>query len=276
MNRALSERFMAHAILTLLSVIAVIPLLGLTFAAFNGSSRPISGFVIPSEWTLDNLVFAWGKGKFALTLTNSAIIALATVVGTTVFAALAGYAFAMSSFRFKNWLFLLFMIGLVVPSEAMVVPLYYDIRSYLPFLRGSHAVIALPQIGKFLAFGVFWMRAAFAVIPQEITEAARLDGASNAQVFRLVMLPLVRPALMTLAILVFLWSWNDFLLPLVMLANTAKLQTAPLALAAFVGQRSTDVVGLSAASLIVSVPIVLFFIVFQRQLIRGVLHGALQ
>jgi raffinose/stachyose/melibiose transport system permease protein len=158
----------------------------------------------------------------------------------------------------------------------MIVPLYYDMRSYLPFLRGSHAVIVLPQIGKFLAFGVFWMRSAFAAIPYEMAEAARLDGAGNSQVFRLVMLPLVRPALTTLAVLVFMWSWNDFLLPLVMLANNSNLQTAPLALAAFVGQRSTDVVGLSAASLIVSVPIVLFFVVFQRQLIRGVLHGALQ
>jgi raffinose/stachyose/melibiose transport system permease protein len=276
MTRSLPERLATHAILVLLSLLAVIPLLGLVLAAFNGSSRPVAGFVLPSEWTLDHLAFAWGRGKFALTLRNSAIIAIATVIGTTFLAALAGYAFAVTQVRYKNALFLLFLIGLVVPSEAMIVPLYYDIRQYLPFLRGSHAVIVLPQIGKFLAFGVFWMRAAFAAIPHEITEAARLDGARSPQLFGRVMLPLVKPALTTLAVLVFMWSWNDFLLPLVMLANNSGLQTAPLALAAFVGQRSTDVVGLSAASLIVSVPIVLFFVVFQRQLIRGVLHGALQ
>jgi len=276
MTSAQTEKLVAHSILIVLCLGAVIPLLGLTMAAFNGSTRPMAGFSIPSEWTLNNLATSWNKGKFGITLRNSAIIAVLTVLGTTLFAALAGYAFAVLQFRYKNIVFMLFLIGLVVPAEAMIVPLYYDIRNYLPFIRGNHAVIVLPQIGKFLAFGVFWMRGAFAAIPTEVTEAARLDGATNAQIFRLVMLPLVRPALLTLAVLVFMWSWNDFLLPLVMLANNNGLQTAPLGLAAFSGQRSTDVVGLSAASVIVSIPIIVFFIIFQRQLIRGVLHGALQ
>ncbi|MDB5506155.1 MAG: binding-protein-dependent transport system inner rane component [Devosia sp.] len=276
MQTSTTEKLVSHLILITLSVLAVLPILGLAFAAFNGSGRPISGIEIPSLWTLENFYRAWAKGKFGQTLWNSAAIALIVVVGTTVLSALAGYAFAVLRFRGKNVIFVLFLIGLVVPGEAMIVPLYYDIREFFPFLRGNYGTIALPQIGKFLAFGVFWMRTAFAAIPSEMTEAARLDGAGSVEIFRSILLPLVRPALLTLAVLVFMWSWNDFLLPLVMLANSPRLQTAPLSLAAFSGQRLTDVVGLSAAALIVSVPIIAFYLVFQRQLVRGVLQGALQ
>jgi len=276
MSKSASERVVAHGFLLLLALVALVPLIGIALTALNGSSRPPSGFAIPTEWTLDNFAGAWKKGKFGLSLRNSLIIAVITVIGTTILASLAGYAFAISRFRYRNAVFMLFLVGLVVPSEAIIVPLYYDIREYLPFIRGSHAVIILPQIGKYLAFGAFWMRAAFSAIPHEISEAARVDGASGRQTFALVMLPLVKPALLTLAVLVFMWSWNDFLLPLVMLANSTNLQTAPLSLAAFSGQRTTDVVGLSAGALVVAVPIIVFYIVFQRQLIRGVLHGALQ
>jgi raffinose/stachyose/melibiose transport system permease protein len=271
-----AEKLVSHAILAVLSLLAILPMLGLVLAAFNGSSQLVSGFAWPTTWSLGNFEHAWLKGNFGRGLLNSAVIALLTVAGTTLLSAMAGYVFAVGTLRWKNAAFALLLLGLVVPGEAIIVPLYYDMRQFLSFLRGNYAVIVLPEVGKFLAFGCYWMRAAFEALPKEVTEAAKLDGATGPQVFGLVLLPLVRPALLTLAVLIFMWSWNDFLLPLVMLANNPDLQTAPLGLATFSGQRSTDVLGLSAAALIVSVPIVVFYLIFQRQLIRGLLHGAVQ
>jgi raffinose/stachyose/melibiose transport system permease protein len=142
-------------------------------------------------------------------------------------------------------------------------------------LLDTLAGLILPLLAQSLPFGVFWMRASFRSLPQSLTEAARLDGAGTFGVLRYVLVPLLIPAMTTLLVLTFVFTWNDFLLSLVVIQSQAN-RTAPLSLAMFIGQRTTDVTGLAAGALIISIPVVLVFILFQRSLIRGILAGALK
>ena len=154
------------------------------------------------------------------------------VVLSALLSILAGYAFGMMRFRGDQALFYLFLLGLMVPLESTVVPLYYDLRDL--GLTDTYAALILPQVGVSLAFGTFWMRAFFRSVPRSLVEAARLDGSSSWSTLWRVVLPLGRPAVLTMIVLVFMWTWNEFLLALVMVTDE-NLRTAPLGLAFFSG-----------------------------------------
>ena len=159
------------------------------------------------------------------------------VVGTVVVSTLSGYAFGTMRFAGENVLFYLLLSGLVIPFEAVIVPLYVELRA--GHLTNSYWSVILPLIGMNSAFGTFWMRAYFRGVPRQLLEAAAMDGAGSLRILWKVLLPGARPALLTLVVLVFMWSWNEFLLPLVMLSRE-DLRTAPLGLAFFAGRYTTD------------------------------------
>ena len=166
---------------------------------------------------------------------------------------LAGYAFGMMRFRGDQALFYLFLLGLMVPLESTVVPLYYDLRDL--GLTDTYAALIFPQVGVSVAFGTFWMRAFFRSVPRSLVEAARLDGSSSWSTLWRVVLPVGRPAVLTMMVLVFMWTWNEFLLALVMVSDE-DLRTAPLGLAFFSGRNTTDFALLAAGSVIVATPVV--------------------
>jgi raffinose/stachyose/melibiose transport system permease protein len=276
MSGSRADRAVTHALLLLFAFIAVVPIVGIVLTAFNGSPQPIGGIELPQPFSLEALRRAWATAHFSTTLVSSAIIATATVILTVGISVLAGYAFAVLRFRGRNVLFALVLLGLVMPREAMIIPLYYDVNSYASFLSGTYAIVVLAETGTFVAFGVFWMRAFFASVPRSLVDAATLDGANPFTVLRRVLLKPARPAVLTLVVLIFLWSWNEFLLPLVLLASSPEHQTAPVSLALFTGRTTRDVPGLAAGSLIVAAPVLLLYMVFQRQFIRGVMSGAVK
>ena len=154
------------------------------------------------------------------------------LLATTVLATLAGYAFGVMDFPLSTPLFYLFIIGLTLPQEALVVPLYFDLR-YVE-LTDTYWALIFPQMGASVAFGTFWMRAFFRGVPQSLVEAARIDGASSWFTLWRVLLPLARPAVLTMTVLLFMWTWNEFLLALVMVSEEG-LRTAPLGLSFFQG-----------------------------------------
>jgi raffinose/stachyose/melibiose transport system permease protein len=176
-------------------------------------------------------------------------------------------------FRGSSVLFYVFLIGLVMPFESTVVPLYYNLRSL--GLVNTHLGVILPQIALYTAFGVFWMRSFFRSTPMALIEAARIDGASSVRVLWSVLLPLARPAILTLATLYFIWSWNEFLLSLVVLTSP-EMQTAPAGLGLFVGERLSDIPGLSAGAIIISIPTVILYVILNRKIISGILQGAVK
>jgi raffinose/stachyose/melibiose transport system permease protein len=216
-------------------------------------------------------VTAWEQGKFASSFTTSIIVAAVMVPASVGLSILGGFAFATMRFRGSKALFYLFILGLIIPTEATIVPLYYDVRD-LGLLDTYWALILLETSGE-LAFGIFWMRAAFISAPRSLLEAAQLDGASSWRTLWKILVPFARPAILTLTVLTFADSWNEFFLALVFTVNH---MTAPAGLASFSGRFTTNVPLVSAGAVIVAVPILVVFIIFQRQFIRGVLTGAVK
>jgi raffinose/stachyose/melibiose transport system permease protein len=201
----------------------------------------------------------------------SLTIAVGVVPASLVLAALAGYALGTMRLPGGNAVAAFFIAGLTIPVELIVVPLYFDLRGL--GLTNSYLGVILVEIALFMPFSVFWMRTHFQSTPASLVEAARIDGASSATILLRVLLPLARPSLMTLGLLVFMWSWNQFLLVLVLIQDTTK-HTAPAGLGFFVGQNSTDIPTLAAGTIIVMLPILILFAVFQRSFITGLLQGA--
>jgi raffinose/stachyose/melibiose transport system permease protein len=193
----------------------------------------------------------------------------ATVAICTVGSVLAGYALGTLRTPMRGPLAAGFILGIVVPYEALIIPLYYQLRS-LGLTDTSWSLI-LPQSALSLAFGVYWMRGFFRNVPRSYIEAARVEGASSGQLLW-ELLPLARPAIATLVILTFMWNWNEFLLPAVMISDEAHA-TAPLALANFQGRFDVNVAQLTAAAVIVALPIVVLYVGLQRRFLAGVVRG---
>jgi raffinose/stachyose/melibiose transport system permease protein len=248
------EQVMAHLILGVFGVIALVPVVRIVLGA-------------------GDLATAWNDGNFATYFRSSVIVAAAVVAISTVLSILAGYAFGLMRFRGAGVLFYLFVLGLTVPLEAIVVPLYYDLRDV--GLTDTYWSLILPQAALSTAFGTFWMRAFFRSVPRSLLEAARLDGSSSWVTLWRIVLPLGRPAVLTMIVLVFVWTWNEFLLALVMVSDES-LRTAPLGLAFFQGRNTNDEGLLMAGSLIVAAPVVIVFLFLQRHFIRGMLSGAVK
>lgn len=266
------EQSATYLILGVFALIALLPIVGIVFTALQ---KPGGG---ASFGSFDGLHFsnfsrAWKDGNFDVYLKSSAIVAVAVVSISTVVSILAGYAFGMMRFRFAQPLFYIFLLGLMVPMEAMIVPLYYDLRDL--GLTDTYWALILPQAGTSIAFGTFWMRAFFRSVPPSLVEAARIDGASSWFTLWRVLLPLARPAVLTMVVLLFMWTWNEFLLALVMVTDEG-LRTAPLGLSFFLGRNQADLTLLAAGAVIVATPVVVLYVFLQRHFIRGMVSGAVK
>ncbi|MCZ2404692.1 carbohydrate ABC transporter permease [Paenarthrobacter sp. Z7-10] len=259
-----------YTVLIIFSAIAVIPLLGVLLSAVTPKGDPQGGFQLPSGLDLGNFVEAWNRGHFSTYMTSSALVTISVVVLTTIMSTLAGFAFARMDFPGKNALFFMLLAGLLLPAEAFIIPLYYNLRS--AGITDTYWALILPQTAQSLAFGVFWMRNQFRTFPHEIMEAGRLDGASDWKLLWKVIVPPSIPAISTMCLLVAMWTWNEFLIPLIMVSSE-NLRTAPLGLAFFQGQHITDYSLLAAAGVIVALPIVLLYIFLQRRFISGMVNG---
>jgi raffinose/stachyose/melibiose transport system permease protein len=262
-----------YVALVAIAIGTLLPLVSIVLASFQPSGSAVSGLSWPDEVTFDNYAHAWTTAGFANLLSNSLFVAALVVPATLVAATLASYALATMGLRWSNGLFVFFVSGLTIPVELIVIPLYYDLRAF--GLTNTLWAVVLVEIGLFMPFGIFWMRTHFRSMPLELVEAARIDGASSLRILRSILLPLSKPALTTLAVLVFMWSWNQFLLVLILVQDT-ELRTAPAGLGFFVGQYSTNIPVLSAGTVIVMAPIMVVYLVFQRSFISGLMQGALK
>ncbi|XVV12606.1 carbohydrate ABC transporter permease [Actinoplanes sp. CA-131856] len=251
----------------------LVPFLVIISASLQPQDTLAPSLSWPSDPQWGNFADAWTTAGFGSLLKSSLIIACGVVPVAVVLATLAGYGLSSARLLGKGPLFALLMLGLVLPYESIVIPLYYDLRSV--GLLNTYWAVILPLIGAFMPFGVFWMRSHFESLPPELTEAAEIDGASSNQILRRVLLPTARPALTTLALLYFMWAWNHFLLALILIQDPA-MRTAPSGLGKFVQQFGKNIPLLSAGTLIIIVPIVLLYLFFQRHFIKGILQGAVK
>jgi len=221
--------------------------------------------LLPSQLVWSNFSEAWGKLPFTQFYINSFAIAIIAVVVTVFINLLCGYTFAKYKFWGRDVLFLLLISTLMIPIQVIMVPEFL-IVSKLGWVNTYWGVL-VPRAAE--AFGIFMVRQFMVSIPDELIEAARLDGAGEFTIFRRVVLPLSWPVIAVLTIFTFMWRWNDFAWPLVVLQDRASY-TVPLGLSLMKGQYYTDWTGLMGMSLVSIVPILLVFIFFQRYFIQGI------
>ncbi|MDP6067439.1 MAG: carbohydrate ABC transporter permease [Alphaproteobacteria bacterium] len=225
---------------------------------------------LPAEVTLENYVEVFMTQRTAgvgSALVNSAIVAIATVILTLLVDSLAAYPLARMEFRGKKGIFLLVLVGLMVPTEVTFVTLFLMFHS-VGWL-GTYQALILPAAAS--PFGVFLLRQFFLAIPRDLEDAARIDGCSRLRILFTIILPLSKPGLATLAIFTFLLSWNNFLWPLIVMTDPEKM-TVPVILTYYVAsfRESMEWGTLMAAAVAASVPPVVIFLLFQRHFVRGI------
>ena len=268
-----TKSLLARTLIVVLMAVTLLPFLSMLSAALAPAGSYPNGLQWPADPQWGNFVRAFEVARMDQLLLSSSLIVLGVVPLSVLIATMAGYGLAkLTSDRFK-WLYLVFVFGLTLPFEAIITPLYYEVRA-LGLLNTRFAII-LPLIGLYMPFGVYWMRAHFLNVPQDLSEAAQLDGATRWKEFLLVQVPLARPAIMSLTILLFLWTWNQFLLPVVLVQDPMQ-RTMAGALGAFQGQWGTDIPLLCAGSLLILTPTVALFLVFQRQFVAALMQGAVK
>ncbi|MEO1147017.1 MAG: carbohydrate ABC transporter permease [Cyanobacteria bacterium J06638_22] len=218
-----------------------------------------------ATWTLENYRLAWERGNFWLAFANSTLVAIAVTAIQIFTSALAGYALARLQFPGRQTILLIVLATLVIPFQLLVIPIFLVLK--WGHLINTYGALILPTAVN--GFGIFLMRQFFQTIPVELEEAAALDGANRWQILWRVMLPLSRPALVTLFLFTFIGEWNDLFKPLVF-TTRPELRTVQLALAEFQEQFTNDWSLLMAAVIIATIPVVFLFLLGQRQFIRGI------
>jgi multiple sugar transport system permease protein len=256
-----------HLFLAPMAAIMLVPLVWMVIVSLETEQQAQSfpPVLIPSSLHFNNYVAAWNAVPFASFFMNSAIYALATVAGNLLFCSLAAYAFARIKFFGREVLFYVLLATLMVPFQVVMIPTFLIVKHI--GLVDSVGGLIMPNLCS--AFGIFMLRQFFRTLPIELEEAARIDGTSRLGILFKIVLPLSMPALATLAVIQFMWSWNDFLWPLIIIDNQshAPLQ---LGLSTLQGAHSTEWNILMAGTVMSQIPMLLLFLLAQRWFVRSV------
>jgi ABC-type glycerol-3-phosphate transport system permease component len=253
-------------------VITVIPLLWTFAGAFKTNFEILDDpFSLPKTFDFKNIIQAWQLGNFKTYFFNSAFITIFSMVIVILTACPAGYAFAQLKFKGNNLVFYLFILGLAIPVQAIIIPIFYQLKSM--GMVNTLTGVTLVSSSLALPFSIFLMRNSFKDVPSELREAAYIDGASEWKTYFTVMLPLAKPAVVALLVFTFMHIWNDFLLPLVLLIDDSKY-TIAVGLYSFQGEFASDYGIIFGGTLISMVPSIIVYLIFQRQFIEGMSSGA--
>lgn len=265
---------LAYAVLLAYSFITLVPLVTMFLNGFK-SMRDIflRPFAFPWPLNYQNYVQAWNRANFSAYISNSVIVSVSSVVAVIVVSSMAAYVLSRYSFRLRRFLYLYFLSGLVLPSRLAIIPLFLLMRSLN--LLDTRLSLVLVYVATGLPFSIFLLSNFLQSIPSEIEEAARIDGARPFQIYRMVMMPLLKPALATVAIFNFVNVWNDFYFPLIFIQSDSK-RTLPLGISEFFGEYSIQWDLLFAALNIAIVPIVVMYLFASRLFMGGLTQGAVK
>ncbi len=251
--------------LTAIALLMLFPLLWLLSTSFKSAGEDIFSFppqLLPTRPTFDNFQQVWTTYPMGSYLLNSTIVAILTVSLNLLFCSLAAYPLARLQFQGRQLIFTLVVATIMIPFQIVMIPLY--ILTVKLGLRNSYLGVILPNLAS--AFGIFLLRQAFQGVPKELEEAGRMDGCSEIGIWWHIMLPAIRPALVTLAIFVFIGAWSDFLWPLIVL-DRPEYYTLPLGVAALASSLDLNWRLIAAGSIISIVPVLLLFVFLQRYII---------
>ncbi|GAB1154463.1 carbohydrate ABC transporter permease [Paenibacillus illinoisensis] len=281
------ERTSAYAALALVTALSILPLLVLIFTSLKGDDEFGLGrtTILPSGLAFDNYARALGMAEWGLFFRNSTIVTAVAVGGSLLLNTLAGFAFARLRFRGSQFMFLLLLLGLMIPAQVTIIPQFLLLKS-VPFFGGndwlgsggtgwldSYYALIIPELSG--AFGIFMARQFYQQVPRALDEAAYIDGAGILRLFFYIYIPLSGPLLGTLGIFKFVAVWNDFFHPLIY-TSSPSMRTIQLGLQVFRGEYQVQYNLLMAATLMVSLPIVIAFFLFQKQFIRSVVSSGVK
>jgi raffinose/stachyose/melibiose transport system permease protein len=272
-------RFSQYFILVIVVVIIFVPLVILIFGSLKTTGEMYSHpYTIPNPPHWENLLSILSTPTFWRLLRNSALLMAATTTGVVLVCSLAAFVFARLEFRSKGWFFNLFTLGLMFPINVAILPVYFVLRQMndmgIPLID-SLVGVCLVQIAFNISGNIMILRGFFTAIPTELQDASYIDGCNNFDFFWRILLPLARPALAAVAALTMIVSWNDLLVPLVVL-NSDELWTLPLGTMQFQGQYGQDLALVSAFVALSSIPTIIFYLFAERQIVSGLTAGAVK
>jgi multiple sugar transport system permease protein len=268
-----AETILLHTLLGIGAVVTLFPLLWMVSASFmqSGEATTIPPHVFPHAATLDQYRQLFVRLNIGRAFLSSAIVSILVTVFAVAFNSMAGYAFAKLRFRGRDRMFGILLLALVIPPQVGMLPLFLFMKKL--HLVNTYWGVALPSLAT--VFGIFLIRQFMLSIPQELLEAARIDGASEMRIYWSVVMPLARPILATLATFMFMTTWNDFMWPLIILSDS-RHYTLPVALANLAGEHAQDVEMMMAGSVVTVLPVLLLFIFLQRYYIAGLMAGSVK
>ncbi len=260
-------RIAMYAVLGAMSILMVVPFVWMLSTSLQSLDKvfrnDLSWIPFPPQW--QNYEKAWNAMPFDLFFRNSIFVAIAHTAGQVLTSAMAAYAFARLKFPGRDKLFTLYLGTLMIPAQVTIIPNFILMRDF--HWVDSYWALIVPNL--FSTFGTFLLRQFFKTIPTELEDAAKIDGAGHYSIFTQVILPLSGPALATLAIFVFLGSWNSFLWPLIV-TNSIEMRTVPVGLRVFQGQFTTNYPLMMAAASMALVPILIVYVIGQKYFVRGI------
>jgi raffinose/stachyose/melibiose transport system permease protein len=268
----------AYAVLVGLTALALILLVPFGVVVINALKTPeeysANGpWALPEGLNLDGITAFWERVGFGQVLFNSVLVSGSVAILAVLLSVLNAYALGIGRIKGRMWVLAVLLLANTLPQEALVYPLYYISKQFGLYDTRLSVIIVFAVIQS--AFGTYLLSSVLAAFPRALLEAARIDGAGRWQVLWQVVVPVVRPTLAVLAVFFFVWTWNEFLIPLVFLVSNEN-QTVSVALGVLHGQKLMDATMSSAASLLGLLPTVIFFLIFQRTLSRGVTAGAIK
>jgi multiple sugar transport system permease protein len=262
-----------HGALAAAAVLTLLPLLWMVSASLmpTGEASMVPPRWLPSAPTLAHYHELFARLELARAFMNSLAIAVVTTLVSVTLNALAGYAFARFQFAGRDRVFALLLLALVIPGQLGMLPLFLMLRAL--GLVNTYLGVLVPGLASI--FGIFLVRQYALGLPQSVLDAARVDGAGEVRIFWSIVVPLVRPVLVTLALFTFMGTWNDFLWPLIVLSDT-RLQTLPVVLANLLGEHVQDTELMMAGAVLTVLPVVAVFLALQRSYIEGIAAGSVK
>jgi raffinose/stachyose/melibiose transport system permease protein len=268
-----SELFAGRAFLLVLMAFTILPFISIFTTALHPSGTVPGGLEWPADPQWGNFIEAFKVAEMTTLLISSIRIVLLVVPVALAISTMAGFAIGLLRVPGSGVLLTLFVFGLTLPFQGIIIPIYFLERAMGVY--NTQFAIPLPLIALYMPFAVFWMRAHFVNVPVDISEAARVDGATTWDLFRRIHLPLAQAPIASLGILMSIWTWNQFLLALVLVEDPSQ-RTMAGALGAFQGHYAINVPLLCAGTILILVPTLLVFVLFQRQIIKALLQGAVK
>ncbi|WP_255584917.1 carbohydrate ABC transporter permease [Virgibacillus saliphilus] len=269
-----TKKLLLYILLTLVALFMLGPFIWLISTALKSGGENIFQYppqLIPEQVTFSNFVGVMDAFPFWTYLLNSVIVTILTVILNVLFCSLAAYPLARMKFKGKNLIFILILSTMMIPFQLLMIPVYELALSL--GLDNTYAGMILPQITT--AFGVFLMRQAFMVIPYELDESARMDGANRFQIWLRILMPLAKPSMLTLTVFTFIFAWGDFLWPLIIISDQ-DMFTLTLGLDMLSGTFSSDWRLIAAGAIISMLPAIVVFLFLQKYFIGGLMKGAVK